>query len=115
MFDSNKIFLFRNFLDQEEIVSICQIHDEYIKCVSDFILSRKSLILLTEHDRTANIAHRFLLTKSSSDKCSEEKTYVDSSERFHSDQFKRYLHDLLGFYIRLEVLKAFDHVDVIED
>ena len=71
--------------------------------------------MLTEHDRTANTALRFLLTKSSSDKCFEAKTYVDSSERFHSDQFKRCLHDLLGFYIRLEVLKAFDHVDVIED
>lgn len=71
--------------------------------------------MLTDHDRTANIAHRFLLTKSNSDKCFEEKTNVDSSERFHSDQFKRCLHDLLGFYIRLEVLKAFDHVDVIED
>jgi hypothetical protein len=59
----------------EEIVSICQIHDEY---------------------------NKFLLTKSSSDKCFEETTYVDSSERFHSDQFKRCLHDLLGFYIRLE-------------
>ena len=33
-FDSNECFS-RNFLDQEEIVSICQIHDEYNKCVSD--------------------------------------------------------------------------------
>lgn len=63
--------------------------------------------VLTQHDRTAYIPLRFLSTKSSSDRCFEEKAYIDSSERFHSDQFKRYLHDLLGFYIRLEVLKAF--------
>ena len=93
---------------QEEIVAMCQISREYNRCPTFFpffslrfhvCVGRRRLPLLSN----ACWVCRFLTEKMTSGQHGDPHMLSDNGNAFNGDHYNRSLHEVVGFYIRLEV------------
>ena len=102
------------FTTQEEIVSICQVSIKYNRQVTERPSSARVLHsvcgflpLTSNHDQICRYYHRRYLKErlhsSSSKEASAYQQHPASTQSFDGEHYFRVLHEMVGFYIRLEV------------